>query len=684
MKKIINKFLVNHSLIYKIFLYIFTIVLVVYLFPKGGQFKYEFQKGKPWQYENYYAPFDFAIQKTDDEIEAEKRQINRSSKQFFRYNEEVPITVKNNVLEKISSVLLNSPLSENNKMGLVEKANTIVQHIYEFGYLEPSAEQEFQNTLIVLVQGNKIQEIQPIKLFTSSQILGFINAEIGVQPFTQEENTLLNILYETVKPNVSFDENFTQKELQENLDKISFTKGMVAEKERIIFKGDIVGGEKFIILNSLRNEFESQVWSKSNYYWIVAGYTILVALAFLMLLLFLRKYRPEIFENSTKVTFLFFNIILVVLLLTIIVKYDAKYVYIAPVVILPLVLKAFFDARLGLFTHVLTILLLGFIVPNSFEFLFLQIIAGIVTILTISELYKRANLFISVLQITLVYCVSYFAFSIIQEGNAQNLDWEIFAYFALNGAATLFVLPLIYIFEKLFGLVSDESLKELSNTNSKLLRALAENAPGTFQHSLQVANLAEAAANEINANSMLVRTGALYHDIGKMLNPVYFTENQSTSVNPHDELTPKDSARIIIDHIINGVELAKKNHIPDRIIDFIRTHHGTSLVYYFYKKEEELSGEKVDILDFQYPGPIPFSKETAILMMCDAVEAASKSIKEPSTKAFDTLVEKIVNKQMEDGQFMNADITFKELQTIKKVLKKKLMNIYHLRIEYPE
>ncbi|MBG7629782.1 MAG: HDIG domain-containing protein [Bacteroidetes bacterium] len=684
MKKIINKFLVNHSLIYKIFLYIFTIVLVVYLFPKGGQFKYEFQKGKPWQYENYYAPFDFAIQKTDDEIEAEKRQINRSSKQFFRYNEEVPIAVKNSVLEKISSVLLNSPLSENNKKGLVEKANAIVQDIYEFGYLEPSAEQEFQNTLIVLVQGNKIQEIQPIKLFTSSQILGFINAEIGVQPFTQEENTLLNILYETVKPNVSFDENFTQKELQENLDKISFTKGMVAEKERIIFKGDIVGGEKFIILNSLRNEFESQVWSKSNYYWIVAGYTILVALAFLMLLLFLRKYRPEIFENSTKVTFLFFNIILVVLLLTIIVKYDAKYVYIAPVVILPLVLKAFFDARLGLFTHVLTILLLGFIVPNSFEFLFLQIIAGIVTILTISELYKRANLFISVLQITLVYCVSYFAFSIIQEGNAQNLDWEIFAYFALNGAATLFVLPLIYIFEKLFGLVSDESLKELSNTNSKLLRALAENAPGTFQHSLQVANLAEAAANEINANSMLVRTGALYHDIGKMLNPVYFTENQSTSVNPHDELTPKDSARIIIDHIINGVELAKKNHIPDRIIDFIRTHHGTSLVYYFYKKEEELSGEKVDILDFQYPGPIPFSKETAILMMCDAVEAASKSIKEPSTKAFDTLVEKIVNKQMEDGQFMNADITFKELQTIKKVLKKKLMNIYHLRIEYPE
>jgi hypothetical protein len=349
-----------------------------------------------------------------------------------------------------------------------------------------------------------------------------------------------------------------------------------------------------------------------------------------------------------------------------------------------LVLKAFFDARLGLFSHVLTVLLLGFIVPNSFEFIFLQIIAGIVTILTISELYKRANLFISVLQITVVYFIAYFAFSIIQEGNASNLNWEKFLYFALNGAATLFVLPLIYVFEKMFGLISDESLKELSNTNSKLLRELAEKAPGTFQHSLQVANLAEASANEINANAMLVRTGALYHDIGKMDNPMYFTENQSTNVNPHNELTPKDSANIIINHIIKGVELAKKNHLPDRIIDFIRTHHGTSLVYYFYKKEEELNGGEVDASYFQYPGPIPFSKETAILMMCDAVEAASKSVKEPTAQAFDDLVEKIVNKQMEDGQFMNANITFKELQIIKKVLKKKLKNIYHLRIEYPE
>ena len=682
-KKIINKLLVNHSLIYKLFLYIITVILVVYLFPKGGQFKYEFQKGKPWQYENYYSPFDFSIKKSLQEIEAEKQQIKENSKQFFEYNDEIVLNVKKNTTEKILEYLSTAKLSNQNKSRLIQKSNDILNEIYEYGYLDPLSEQKVENVEITLRRGNSIQDIQPNKLFKASQISAFLNTKFGKLPFSKEEKSVLTIISNELKPNVTFDENFTQKAYEENLSQISYTKGLVAEKERIIFKGDIVEGEKLVKLNSLKSEFDSQVWSKSNSNWIVLGYTLLVALSFLMLMLFLRKYRLDIFENNNKVTFIFFNMILVISLITLIVKYDAKFIYVAPIVILPLVLKAFFDSRLGLFAHTLTVLLLGFIVPNSFEFVFLQIIAGIVTILTISELYKRANLFLSVLQITFVYFVAYFAFSVIQEGNAQNLNFEKLTYFAMNGAATLFVLPLIYVFEKLFGLVSDESLKELSNSNSKLLRELAEKAPGTFQHSLQVANLAEACAIEINANSMLVRTGALYHDIGKIENPMFFTENQATNVNPHNELEPTDSAKIIIDHIINGVEIAKKNHIPDRIIDFIRTHHGTTLVYYFFKKEE-LTGNVFAESNFHYPGPIPFSKETAILMMCDSVEAASKSVKEPSAQAFDDLVEKIVNKQMDDGQFMNADITFKELETIKKVLKKKLKNIYHLRIEYPE
>jgi hypothetical protein len=280
--------------------------------------------------------------------------------------------------------------------------------------------------------------------------------------------------------------------------------------------------------------------------------------------------------------------------------------------------------------------------------------------------------------------LAYFAFSVIQEGNAQHLKWSYFGLFALNGVLSFLSLFLILIYEKTFKLVSDVSLLELSNTNSKLLRELNEKAPGTFQHSMQVANLAEASANEIGANAMLVRTGALFHDIGKMANPMYFTENQTTSVNPHNELPPDESAGIIIDHVLKGIELAKKNGLPDRIIDFIRTHHGTSVVYYFYKKQEELTPGTVKMKNFQYPGPIPFSKETAILMMCDACEAASKSIKDPTALLIDSLVEKIISGQMNNGQFMNSDITFKEIQTIKKVIKKKLHNIYHLRIEYPE
>ena len=471
--------------------------------------------------------------------------------------------------------------------------------------------------------------------------------------------------------------------MQYKLGNISYTRGIIEQGSRIIAKGEVVEGNKYNILRSLKTEYESQIWAQENYNWILVGYSLLVALALLMLLLFMRKYRYKIYENNVKVTFIFFNIIFMVLLTTLVVNFNIEYVYVVPLCILPLTLKAFFDARLGLFTHVITVLLLGFIVPNSYEYMFLQIIAGCVTILTVSELYKRANLFISVGQITLVYILSYFAFTIIQEGNIDDMKIEVFLTFLLGGLATLFVQPLIYVYEKIFGMVSDMSLLELSDTNSKLLKELAEKAPGTFHHSLNVANLAEAAANEINANAMLTRVGALYHDIGKMHNPTYFTENQTTSVNSHDELDPKESAEIIIDHVIKGIEIAKKNNLPDRIIDFIRTHHGTSTVYYFYRKEKEMN-ENADPDDFRYPGPVPFSKETAILMMCDSVEAASKSIKEPTSVLIDSFVEKIIDRQMEEDQFLNSDITFKEIQMVKKILKRKLKNIYHLRIEYPE
>lgn len=664
-----------------------TTVAIVYLFPKGGQFKYDFNNGQLWKYDNLYATFDFAIQKTDEEIAVEKKQIEVNAKLYFKYDKNIVAQVNETFTSRIGSLKTNDSLTSNDIKTLKSTGKQIIDKVYKAGFLEEISEDRVsdKNEIVALKKDNEVEDVLFKSFLTSKDVLYIINSNIGDEPYNYNQKLLLNILASAIKPNISYNKELTEKIIENDINRISYTKGKVTAGELIILKGDIVEGRKLAILNSLKSESESKIWTDSNYNWIVFGYTILVSLALLMLLLFLHKYRVDTFENNNKVTFIFFNVFAIIFIQTLVIKYNSDYLYVVPLSILPIIIKAFFDARLGLFTHVLTVLLLGYIVPNSFEFIYLHIIAGIVTILTVSELYKRANLFISVAQITGIYMITYFAFSIIKEGNASQINWDYFVLFAMNGLLSFLSIILIYIYEKVFGLVSDVTLLELSNTNTKLLRELNEKAPGTFQHSMQVANLAEAAANEIGANSMLVRTGALYHDIGKMLNPMYFIENQATGVNPHNDLSPRDSSKIIIDHVIKGVELAKKNNLPDRIIDFIRTHHGTSSTYYFYKKEQELNpDDQIDINKFKYKGPIPFSRETAILMMCDAAEAASKSIKNPTAQSINNLIDKIIDKQMSDNQFLNSDITFREIQIIKKVIKKKLMNIYHLRVEYPE
>ncbi|MDN3664163.1 HD family phosphohydrolase [Algibacter miyuki] len=682
MKDFINTLYRNHSLIYKVLLFVCTTFLIVYLFPKSGKFKYSFEKGKPWQSENLYAPFDFAIKKSDAEINQEKEEILNNGTLYFNIDNNVESKVRTAFKKEFAKAFADSiSISASNtlyKVGL-----EIITELYVYGVLNESYNFSDEKRIIILDERVKKQDGIYFDLIKQDGVAKIIEKVLKKHDLSANKIEFVALFYDLIEPNLTFDKSFTDKALQEDLGKIVYARGSIEKETLIVAKGEVVQGDKYQILTSLQLEYESQVWSKSSYLWILFAYTLLVALALLMLLLFLLKYRKDVFENNTKVTFIFFNIFLLIFLTTLVVNYNSKFIYVVPICILPLVFKAFFDARLGLFSHVITVLLLGFVVPNSYEYMFLQIIAGIVTILTVKELYKRANLFISVGQITLIYFIAYFAFFVIHEGTVETLEWQTFGYFVLCGLATLFVQPLIYVYEKLFGLVSDVSLLELSDTNSKLLKELSNKAPGTFHHSLNVANLAEASANEIGANAMLIRVGALYHDIGKMKSPTYFTENQSTGINPHDELSSKESARIITDHVIDGIEIAKKNNLPDRVIDFIRTHHGTSVVYYFYMQEKK-NHENVDRLDFSYPGPKPFSKETAILMMCDSIEAASKSLKEPTSTKIDAFVENIINKQIEEGQFLNANITFKEIQSIKKVLKHKLANIYHLRIEYPE
>ncbi len=686
MKVFLNRLFENHSLIYKIILYTFSVAIIVYLFPKGGQFKYQFQKGKIWNYDDFSAPFDFGIQKTEAELKEEKDEIIANKMLFFVQNDSVTKQVVANFNKSFSQTFDSLAQQENTVIALKLKAEKFLKNKYKKGYVAPENSYQVTEEQPISLQKGHDTVVMPYNtLLTPKNKNTSITAFFSSFADSESKNRVVSLLTKVLEYNVTYDETQTEKKLNDKINQIIPTKGLVAKNTTIISKGEIVEGEKFKLLQSISKEYEGKTWTKANYYWLIGAYTFLVALALFMLLFFIKKYRQEIYENASKISFVFINVILAVLVTTLVLQFDVHYLYVIPFVIFPLITKAFFDARLGLFTHVLTILLLGFIVSNSFEFIFIQIIAGIVTILTVSELNKRANLFVSVAKITAVYLLSYFAFSIAQEGNASSIDWYNIGLFMLNGIITIsLVIPVIFLYEKIFGLVSDESLREFSDTNSVLLRELNEKAPGTFQHSMQVANLAEAAAKEINANALLVRTGALYHDIGKTLNPIYFTENQATSVNPHNELPPKESAQIIIGHIIQGIELAKKHKLPDRVIDFIRTHHGTSLVYYFYRMEADLNPDYVKESDFQYPGPIPFSKETAILMMCDAAEAASKSLKEPSAIVISDLIDKVIKGQMDKGQFQNAAITFKEIETVKRVIKKKLNSIYHVRIEYPE
>ena len=677
-----NYLVAKQNILYKSILILSSSLLILYLFPIGGQFKYEFQKGRAWQYPSYYATFDFSILKSEQEVKADQEAALSSLKPYLRSD----IKIKELVFTRYQDEFSRFFSSINNPMvfdSVYKFGESILKKIYENGVLPPNYIHQ-GNEEILLIQDNVEIPLNVKELFKSDSLFESLSKWFEESNYDAYFESFNDFFFELITPNVALDLVFYQNTVDQTLQNISLSRGVVASGELIIAEGEMVDESHFETLSSLRKEFSMLENDDQSSIWVLIGYSILIFLTFSLLLLFLYKYRFSIYENNRKLTFIFFNIVFVVFVTTVLIGYNTALIFATPLCILPLIIKAFFDARLGLFAHVLTVLLIGFIVPNSFEFVFLQIVAGIVTIQSIDQLYRRANLFISVGQIVLVYLIAYIAFTIIQEGTFLKIDVLTIGLFLLNGLLMLFVQPLIYIYEKLFGLVSDVSLLELSDTNSKLLKELSDQAPGTFHHSLQVANLAEAAANEIGANTLLVRVGALYHDIGKLKQPKYFSENQIAPDSPHDSLTPKQSAKIIIDHVLDGILIAQKNKLPDRVIDFIRTHHGTSSVYYFYKKQLEFDPEGTNIEDFQYPGPRPFSKETAILMMADAVEAASKSLKAPDIGQLDLFIEKIISGKMEEGQFNASNITLAEIETVKKVLLRKLINVYQLRIEYPE
>jgi len=701
MKNILIKIRNNHEKLFRVFLFLLTLVIIIYVFPRQAKFKYEFTKGKPWMHETIIAPFDFSILKSLDEIKIEQEIIRSEHTPIFNYNADIFLLkaedyinqfeekwVEEKNVKKDDKFTFFNLFKQKNIDNRTRKYNLSVfgydklKAIYEKGIVQIHDDFEYKKELNVLLKKGSIAEKVPIDQFLSiSSSANEINLLNNLND--EEYSFLVPLLLSNLEHNITYDKLASEAMLQIDLKNINSTHGLIVAGQIIVSKGELVTNERYQKLLSLRQKYEGKEWDLLAYYLVLLGQIILVGLSLLILFLFIKQYRVDVLNSTTKISMILSVILLMVVISSLVLSLDINLIYIVPFCIAPVILKAFFDNRIALFTHMIAILIIGFIVPNGFEFVFLQFIAGIVSILSVLKMYKRSQLFISVAKVILVYFVIYISLSITHDGSFVSLDVNILIQLAISGALTLFAYPIIFLFEKIFSLVSDVSLLELTDTNSVLLRQLSEKAPGTFQHSLQVANLAEMGALEIGANALLTRAGAMYHDVGKLKNPMYFIENQSINLNPHDEIGFDESSEIIISHVLDGIEIAKDNNLPDELIDFIRTHHGTTTVQYFYKQFiANFPKEDIDVKAFTYPGPKPHSKETAILMMADSVEASTRSLKNSTAENIDALIERVINKQIEEGQFENASITLKEITKLKKLFKKKLVNIHHLRVEY--
>jgi putative nucleotidyltransferase with HDIG domain len=706
MKRLL-KFLINHkSEIITIGLFAIAGIIIIFLFPWEGKFRYEFQKSKPWQHDEYIAPFDFPIYKTENEIEAERDSLLKNFKPYFKFEQEVIQTqverFKSSFIKGWADLIKNS--SNNIGQGIKIKADTVkskqylnfaiklINFVYSKGIVQSD---EILNRVnnpdltIVILKDQFAEERDLSEVFTPKTAYEYVLTEVNKIadsiPDRVDRSFFRNLnINEFLIPNLTYDEETSTRVKNEMISKISLTKGMVQSGERIISRGEIVTEEKFRILESIQREYETKLEFTGRLNLATLGKILLSMISMVILYLFLYNFRRTILQNLQNTSFIILMVVLTALIASLTIKHDFLSLYIIPFALVPIMVRTFFDSRLALFVHLLIILLIGFWAPNSFEFVFLNIIAGIVAIFSLTNSYRRGILFQTAFAIAITYSAVYFAFSAIQEGNMATIDYRTFLWFGGNGLLILTSYPLIFIFEKTFGFISESTLFELSDFNQSLLRKLAETAPGTFQHSLQVANLAEEVIYEIGGNPLLVRTGALYHDIGKMPDPLFYIENQSGDFNPHDNLEFEKSAEIIIGHVTKGVEIAKKYKLPEPVIDFIKTHHGTTLVQYFYRSFlKKNPSHEADMSRFSYPGPKPSSRETAIVMMADTVEASARSLKVKNEAGLKELVDFVIGEQVRLGQFDNAHITFSEISKIKEILISKLINIHHVRIEYP-
>lgn len=677
---------IRHSYygIMKVLAFVFALLIIVALMPRNVKFKYEYQKMRPWPHESLYAPFNFPIYKSDETVKKEKEDALKNVEPIFVFDALGTENGREKLLKDFEYQWIDTIGDKDYYKNLILN---IYDHIENNGIVaKNNRTNNFKGDEMVVVVRNKVQtKCKYEDLNTMATASAYIQSQISKISDYKTMQLINNLLHNSLRQNVIYSESMTKQAEKMAVDNIMLTFGMVQKDELIIMEGEMVTEEKYQIISSLQREYADM--TAKNFFsrnYMLYGQLLLVTIVLFALYFTLMMLRPDIFEQLR-----YINLILLLMLVTIVpsfllVKYAPSMIYMMPVAIMAMLLMTFFDARISIIVQVMTLIIISLVVPNPFQYFFVQMLVSFVAIFSMTKRTRRASYFGTSLAVFATYVIVYFGMMLIYDGGFDSLNLTAIFIYAGNAFFTMLALPLAFLFERVFGFVTDLSLLELSNTNSPLLRKLASEAPGTFQHAMQVADLCEEVIYNIGGNALLVRTGAMYHDIGKTRNPFYFIENQNGKYNPHDDVSYSESAQIIISHVIDGIEICRKYHIPEQIIDFVRTHHGTRRTEYFYQMELRENPDGVDERDFCYHGPVPFSKETAVLMMCDAVEAASRSMQDKTEESLNKLVDNIIDGQMKANQFDNTNITFHDITVTKKVLKKKLMSIYHVRIAYPD
>lgn len=660
-------------------LVIVSVVIIVWFLPRnsGPQFRYDV--GKPWMYGSLIAKFDFPIYKTDEAIKAEQDSLLIQLEPYYNYKENVEKEQIAKFYEKYKDGI--PGLSKDYVTTIIDR----LHRLYQAGIMNQSdySKNFKDSTSFVRVVNGKTATSVPINCIYSTMAAYeqlFMDEKLGAQrQILQKCN-----LNEYLTPNLTYDKERSETERADVISSVAIASGMVLTGQKIIDRGEIVDEHTFRVLSSFEREMVRRSANSSEVSSTIAGQTLFVGIIMILFTLYIALFRKDYFEKPRSLMMLYALITIFPILVSLMMEHNVLSVYVLPFAIVPIFIRVFMDSRTAFISHVVMILICAAAVKYQYEFIIIQLVAGLVAIYSLRELSQRAQLFKTAILVTLASCAVYFALQLMQDNSILTMDHSMYKHFIANGVMLLFAYPLMLVVEKMFGFISNVTLIELSNTSKDLLRKMSEVAPGTFQHSIMVGNLAAAISDKIDAKTQLVRTGALYHDIGKIQNPAFFTENQA-GVNPLNKMDRKAAAQIIINHVTEGLKLAEKYNLPTEIKDFIMTHHGLGKTKYFYiSYKNEHPKEQIDESVFSYAGPNPFTREQAILMMADTVEAASRSLTEYTEENISNLVNTLIDGQVSDGFYTDCPITFHDINVAKQVLTERLKVIYHTRISYPE